>query len=45
MTIFPTRSFSFRDSPHLSTRMSPEARRNAHLHALRFYVNGLIRIS
>ena len=45
MTIISTQSFSFRDSKHPSTRLSPEARRNAHLQALRLYVNGLIRIS
>lgn len=45
MTLISTENFAFRDSPHTSIRMSPEARRNAHLHALRLYVNGLIRIS
>jgi hypothetical protein len=45
MTLYSIRNFTFRDSPHLATRMSPEARRNAHLHALRYYINGLIHIS
>lgn len=45
MTLISTQSFSFRDSQHLSTRLSPEARRNDHLQALRLYVDSLIRIS